>query len=326
MEWDDLKHFLAVARSGSLTEAARNLKTSAATVSRRIASLERELATRLFEHRQTGYQLTESGEAIRIKAEAVEEAVLAVERQAIGRDLHASGKVRVATTEDLAAFVIAPHLAEFRRDYPDISLEIVTRLDYASLTRRDADIAFRAVRPQQGDLIVRRVGVVDFGLYAARSYAERRGLEPGLSNLSEMEIVTWTEEWAHLRGGPWFAQHAPGATVALAANSTRVHQAACKAGIGVAILACIAADPDPDLVCLLPPERVLSVEIWSVVHRDLSRTARIRAVMDFLAELGPTMGRQAVTVSDPAGRSGSTYPSACRPSSAPRRRTGRPAR
>jgi DNA-binding transcriptional LysR family regulator len=106
------------------------------------------------------------------------------------------------------------------------------------------------------------------------------------------EIITWPEEWAHLRGGPWFAEHAPKSTVAVAANSMRVHQAACCAGVGVALLMCIAADPDPDLVCLLPPERVLSAEIWLIVHRDLSRTARVRAVMDFLAGLGPTMRRR----------------------------------
>lgn len=294
MQWDDLKHFLAVARTGSLTEAARNLKTSAATVSRRIASLERELGARLFDRRKTGYELTEGGDAIRANAETVEDAVFAVERQAMGCDPHATGKVRVATTEDLAAFVIAPHLAKFRRDHPAIALEITTRLDFANLSRRDADIAFRAARPQQGDLLIRRVGLIEFGLYAARSYAEARDLRPGLTNLSGVEIITWTEELAHLRGGPWFADHARGATVALAANSTRVHQAACKAGIGVAILACIAADPDPDLVCLLPPERVLSVEIWLVVHRDLARRARVRAVMDFLNELGCGMGRRRV--------------------------------
>ncbi len=92
MEWDDLKHFLAVARSGSLVKAARALKTSAATVGRRIAELERRLGARLFERKQTGYLLTESGEAIRLKAEEVEEAVLAVEREALGRDLRPSGQ------------------------------------------------------------------------------------------------------------------------------------------------------------------------------------------------------------------------------------------
>src|ERR1700730_3301554 len=92
MEWDDLKHFLAVARSGSLTDAARALNTSAATVGRRIAALESKLGARLLDRKQTGYTLTESGEAIRLRAEEVEEAVLSVERAALGRDLRATGQ------------------------------------------------------------------------------------------------------------------------------------------------------------------------------------------------------------------------------------------
>ena len=91
MEWDDFKYFLAVARGGSLTAAARALKTSAATVGRRVLALEARLGARLFDRGQTGYALTESGEAIRVKAEEIEEAVLSAEREAFGRDLRASG-------------------------------------------------------------------------------------------------------------------------------------------------------------------------------------------------------------------------------------------
>ena len=291
MEWNDLKHFLAVARSGSLTEAARTLKTSAATVSRRIAALEGKLGARLFDRKQSGYTLTESGEAILLKAEEVEEAVLSVEREALGRDLRATGKVRVAATDDIGTHVIAPKLADFRRCYPGISLEIVARMDLVNLTRREADIALRGMRPAQGDFVIRRAGSWHFGLYAAKTYAEAHDLKPGLSDLSRAEIITWTEEWAHLRGGSWFAEHARGAPVVLASDSRRVHQAACKAGIGVAILPCAVADLEPDLICLLPPERVLSIELWLVVHRDLVRTARVRAVMDFLSEAAAKCGR-----------------------------------
>ena len=291
MEWDDLKHFLAVARFGSLSDAARTLKTSAATVGRRVATLESRLGARLFDRKQTGYTLTESGEAIRLRAEEVEEAVLSVERAALGRDLRATGKVRVAATADIAMHVIAPHLAEFRRCFPGISLEVVASPDVVNLTRRDADIALRGVRPTQGGLVIRRAGSWDCGLYAAKTYAEAHDLKPGLSDLSKAEIITWTEETAHLRGGPWFAEHARGSAVAFASNSRRVQHAACKAGIGVAILPCALADREPDLVCLLPPERVLSVKLWLVVHRDLLRTARVRAVMDFLADLNPKEGR-----------------------------------
>ncbi len=283
MEWNDLKHFLAVARSGSLTDAARTLKTSAATVGRRITALESELGARLFDRTPGGYTLTESGEAVRRKADDVEEAILAVEREAVGRDLRATGKVRVSATDDIGTYVIAPHLADFRRCYPGIELEIVARMDLVNLSRREADLAIRGMRPSQGDFVIRRAGAWHFGLYAAKAYAAAHDLQPGLDDLSDADIITWTEEWAHLRGGPWFAEHARGARVALASDSRRVHQAACKAGIGLAILPCAVADRDPDLVCLLPPQRVLSIDLWLVVHRDLVRTARVRAVMDFLA-------------------------------------------
>ena len=98
-----------------------------------------------------------------------------------------------------------------------------------------------------------------------------------LEDFSQIEVISWTEEWAHLRGGAWFANHAPKAPIALAANSTRLHHAACRAGVGVTILPCFAGEADCELICLVPPERVLSIDLWLVVHRDLSRTARVRA-------------------------------------------------
>jgi DNA-binding transcriptional LysR family regulator len=340
MEWDDLKHFLAVARAGSLRDAARALKSSAATVGRRIAALEARLGARLFDRQQTGYRLTESGEAIRLKAEQVEEAVLSVEREAIGRDLRATGKVRITTTDDIGSLVIGPNLGQFRRSFPGISLEIVRIPEVINLAKREADIALRTVRPTHGDVIMRQVGWWNLGLYAASGYAAAHDLKPGVNDFSKVDIISWNEEVAHWRGGPWFAEHARGSAVVLAANTRRIHHAACKAGVGVAILPCLMADNDPDLVCLLPPVQVISVEMWLVVHRDLIRTARVRAVMDFLAEVVPITtamrNERYAGVADgerpsggliaPAGRSGSTYPSAGRPSSAPRSSTGRPGR
>lgn len=282
MEWDDLKHFLAVARTGSLADAARQLKASPATVGRRVAALEAQLGARLFDRKQTGYTLTESGVAIHNKAEEVEEAVLSVEREALGRDLHVSGRVRLATSDEIAANVIVPHFSEFRRCYPRILLEVVARVDLANLSRREADVALRTARPEQHNLFIRRAGWWKCGLYAAKSYAAAHDLEPGvIRDFSNLDIITWTEEFAHYRGGPWFAEHARDATVALQANSRRIHYGACKAGLGLAILPCLTADRDPDLTRLLPPEQVFVAELYLVTHRDLTRTARVRAVIDF---------------------------------------------
>jgi len=292
MEWDDLKHFLAVARSGGLSEAARALKTSASTVSRRIAVLEDKLGVHLFDRKASGCVLTENGKMIRRKAEEVEEAALSVERAALGRDKNAAGTVRIAASDDIAAHVIGPHLGRFRTRFPDISLEIVAQMELANLTRREADVALRGMRPERGNFVIRRAGYWPFGLYAARHYVDARGLKPGLADLSGVEVITWTKEWMHLRGGPWFAEYARGARIALSSDSRRVHQAACKAGLGVAILPCVIADREPDLICLLPPKRVLSLPLWLVVHRDLARTARVRAVMDFMTEAVSKHGRR----------------------------------
>lgn len=286
MEWDDFRHFLAVARLGSLSEAARVLKTSPATVGRRITALEERLSARLFDRGQTGYALTEIGEAIRTKAEDIEEAVLSVEREAFGRDLRATGKVRVATAEDIATFVIAPQLGAFRRSHPGIVLEMVASWDVVSLTRREADIAIRTVRPTQEDVVIRQAGVWNCAMYVSKSYAAERKLKPGGADFREVDLISWTEE-STFHGGDWFDNHARGTPVVFAANSRHIQYAACKAGLGAAILPCLAADNDPNLIRLLPPKRVRSVDLWLVTHQDLIRTARVRAVVDFLAEIMP---------------------------------------
>jgi len=287
MEWDDLRHFLAVARSGSLTRASLDLKVSLATVSRRIASLEKKLGARLFDRKRNGYELTESGEAVRAKAEGIEQSFLSIERQVQGRDRRPSGKVRLSTGDDIAAFVIAPRLGELAIRYPGLSLEIVARFEVANLARREADIGLRTVVPASGDVIVRHVGWWSLGLYAARSYAEAHHLRAGSDDIGKAGIIGWDAEHANLGGGPWFATHAPDAPIVLTANSRLLQLAACKAGLGVAILPCIGADREPDLVRLLGPDQVVSAKLWMVVHRDVVRTARVRAVMEFLRDIAP---------------------------------------
>jgi DNA-binding transcriptional LysR family regulator len=287
MEWDDLKHFLAVSRSGSLTEAARALKTSTSTVARRIDGLEKRLGARLFDRRPSGYTLTESGGAILRKAEEVEQAILSVEREALGRDRRPSGKVRIAASDDIATHVITPGLPALRQRYPEIEIELRAHMDLVNLGRREADIALRGKRPTEGDYIVRKAGWWPFGLYAGKDYAKARGLRLGSRDFTDADIITWTDDYAHVRGGAWFAEQAPNGRLALASDSARVHLAGCRAGMGLAILPCRIADNDPQLTCILPTEDVLAIDLWAVVHRDLVNTARIRAVMDFLVALAP---------------------------------------
>lgn len=291
MNWDDLKYFLEVAQTGSLTKSGGALRSSAATVARRIAALENGLGAQLFDRRQSGYVLTDIGKAMRPTIQEVEDAVLAVERQALGHDLRPSGRVRVATTDDIATLVVAPRIAEFRKRNPDIALEIVARQDVMNLARRDADIALRLARPTHASYLIRKVGQWDLALYAARSYVDANGLKPGLRDLSKVAFITWTDEGFSFVGGPWLRQHAPDSAVVLTASTRRIHYSACKAGIGAAILPCVEADQDHNLVQLLPPSRVSSRPIWLVVHRDLARAPRVRATIDFLSQAAVKAGR-----------------------------------
>jgi DNA-binding transcriptional LysR family regulator len=215
-----------------------------------------------------------------------------MEREVRGQDMRPVGKVRLTTTEDIATTVVGPKLSEFAGRFPDIQLEISSSRELLSLARGEADIAMRTVRPARGGLVIRQAGWWDLGLYAAKPYARKHSLRPPVSDLSGIDIVTWTKEHARLRGGPWFDEHAPNCKVALAASSRRMHLAACRAGMGVAILPCVLADDDQSLIRLLPPERVISTKLWLVVHRDVSRIPRVRSVMNFLAGIGPRRGRQ----------------------------------
>ena len=142
------------------------------------------------------------------------------------------------------------------------------------------------VRPTHGDYVIRQTGVWNCALYVSKPYAHAHKLVADVNEMPEVEVISWTEEH-RFRGGDWFDKHAPNAPVIFAANSRHIHYAACKAGLGAAILPCLTADNDRDLVRLLPPQRVRSVPLWLVAHRDLIRTARVRAVMDFLADIAP---------------------------------------
>ena len=212
--------------------------------------------------------------------------MLSLEREAFGRDLRATGKVRVATAEDIASVIVAPRLMEFRRLHPGIMLEMVSSWDVVNLTRREADVAIRTVRPTQGDYVIRQTGVWNCALYVAKPFAQAHNLVADMNEMPDIDVISWTEEH-RFRGGDWFDKHAQNAPVVFAANSRQIQYAACKAGLGAAILPCLTADNDPDLMRLLPPEQVRSVPLWLVAHRDLLRTARVRAVMDFLADIAP---------------------------------------
>lgn len=276
--WDDLRLFLPVARSGRLTEAAALLRLSISTVARRLAQLERDLGLSLFLRSQNGYALTEDGQRLLRKAEAVETAMFGVNRLADA--VATSGHVRLALPEGFALQIILPRLPAFRAAHPAINLDLVTGPFSLDLMRRESDVALRLVKPTDNDLLLRRLGRMAHGIYAARRLApEQAEALPKLAWPAEMRRLPIAEATA-----AWIAAAGGAAENPLALNSLNALAAAAANGLGTALLPCLVGDAMSDLRRIAGPAGLFSQEIFLVLHRDLRLSPRIRAVADFLAD------------------------------------------
>ncbi|OKL42391.1 LysR family transcriptional regulator [Pseudovibrio exalbescens] len=279
--WDDAKAFLEVARRGQLSAAAHHMGCGIATLSRRLDRLEGALAVKLFQRHQTGYTLTADGEELFDKAEAMEAAALAFQEGA-EQQARVQGRVRLATAENFASHLILPRLADFARRYPHVTLDIVTDIRTANLHRRDADLALRMVKPTRGNVILRRLGTLGYGLYAGGGLVQKLTDPDCSTSCAEMAWVAWGDSYSDLPMAGWcekFFSREP----ALMASSVASHIAAAKAGLGLAVLPHFLAS-GAGLHCV-NSNIELSQPIYLVLHADLAQTPRVRATADFLAFL-----------------------------------------
>jgi DNA-binding transcriptional LysR family regulator len=281
-EWSDFRYFLAIARSGSLSGAARLLQVDQSTVGRRLATLEGAVGTRLFDRTPDGYMLTAAGESVCGDIERLEQGFLAVERRLSGGDARIEGVVRIATTEAFGSAFLVPRLAALRQAHPELSIELLSGIERVDLGRREADIAVRlGAPPKQPNLVVREVGTVSFALYAAPSYLADRKRPTPRGGLRGHAIVGYGGDMAGVPISRWLDEHARGAEVAFRANTIgAVYEAVC-AGLGVGALPCVLGDRS---LTRIGSVDVTSTPIWTVVHEDLIRSARVRAALAFVRD------------------------------------------
>jgi DNA-binding transcriptional LysR family regulator len=283
MDWDDIKYFLAVARSGGLTVASIELDVSPATVSRRIEAFERSLNKTLFIKRQTGYLLTDDGEKVLTSVGAVESAVMKFERQTLqpSEQEPFDGLIRIAASELTAAYLIAPRLNEFFEKFPLLRVELLTGLDQVNLSRRVADIALRMTPPakgEEGEHIAHALGDMNFAPYISARHANN----PDWRNLP---YISWDEARSHYPMSAWIASTYAGAHPLLTSNSLNVQLAAARNDIGLSVLPTFVGDKDPQLVRVVLETPIVSRPLWIVYHRDLRGNKRVGAMRDFLTEI-----------------------------------------
>lgn len=284
MEWDDLRFFLSVARAGGLTEASRRMHTSVSTVSRRIDALEGALAATLFTRHPKGYELTDAGREMLARLEPVESEIALLQKGIGNKDEDLAGTVRLATSIAIANILIVPALPEFRARHPGITLEIATGIGNIGLTKREADLALRLTAPAQGRLAVRRIGRVAHGIYGASAYVREHCPERTMEEIKRCGFVLWDEGFRDIPMARWLDKHLRPSNIALVANDLTTHIAAAKAGAGLAILPSFCAARNRGLECVIPPDKIFHRDLFLVIHDDVRRSARVRAVADFIVD------------------------------------------
>ena len=280
MDWDDIRYFLAVSRSGSIRGAATQLDVNHSTVSRRIAQLEKELGVRLFDKLPTGYLITPAGEEIIHFAHQIEEQTNALERQVYGRDAKLGGALRVTLPEALATHLLMEDFENFTQAYPGINIELVISDEEFTLSKREADVSIRVTNSSPPEhLVGRRILTYAKSIYASKKYLANHDIT---SSPASAHWIGWDDDMPI----PLWIKNSefPTSPIKHQVNHIMVQLSAAKAGLGMSVLPCFIGDPEPLLQRLPGACARPSRDIWLLTHRDLHKTARVRVFTEFMAE------------------------------------------
>jgi DNA-binding transcriptional LysR family regulator len=285
LDWNDVRYFLAVADGGSTLAAGRSLRVSQTTVARRIAAMEEALTLKLFEKRQAGYTLTRAGEELLEHARHIENAATGFCEAAAAQARDTSGTVRITTQEIFAVSLLAPMLRELHEKHPEILIELDDSQDFRDLGQGEADIALRSAYGDIGAGVVgRRLGPDDWTLYCSRDYAATHGVPKTKAQLKKHAFIGGGGPKLWRAYSAWLHDLGLDDRIIMHHASAMGMLSAIRSGLGIAVLPCIIADADPDLVQCIPPKDEHGRAMWLVTHERVRHAPRVRAVIDFLYE------------------------------------------
>ncbi len=279
-DWDDFRLFLAAARAGSFTGAAKRLGVDAATVARRVSRLETALKSTLFVRSAGGLHLTSSGaRLVEVGADA-EGAMAAAE--AVGEMNTVGGVVRISASEGFGSAILAPALPDLRRQRPGLRIELAASAGFLSPGRREVDMAVTLNAPTDARLKVEPLTPYDLALYASPQYLAQRGAPSALSDLHAHELVGYVDDLIYAPELKYLDEIAPGLRPTLASSSIRAQREMIRCGGGIGVLPAFLSH---GLTRVLPDHVKLTRRFWISAHQDIASAARLRAVRTWLFAL-----------------------------------------
>ncbi|MCK3775809.1 LysR family transcriptional regulator [Ensifer sesbaniae] len=284
MNWDDVRMFLAVARTGQILAASKRLGVNHATLSRRVTALEETLKTRLLVRRPNGCELTAEGEIFLTAAERMETEMLAAQSQ-IGRiDTAIAGTVRIGAPDGFGVSFLAPRLGRLTARYPELKLQLVPVPRSFSLSQREADIAITIERPEQGRLVSSKLTDYTLGLYASSAYLEKHGTPRTIDDLREHRRIGYVEDLIFTPSLNFSAEIMRSWDASFEISSATGQTEAVRSSAGIGILHNYIARHTPELKRVLP-ETTIRRAYWTTYHESARDLVRVRTVVAFLQEL-----------------------------------------
>ncbi len=285
MDWENLRYFLELARTGTLAAAARRTGVEHTTVARRIQALEKQMGESLFAREAGGHRLTEAGRHLLPAVEAMETAVLGVER-ARPSGIGPVGLVRVGATEGFGTQVLAPHLARLTLQYPHLSVDLLALPRMLHLSRREADIVISLERPTRGAVIVSKLADYTLHLYGQREYLARHPPVSRREDLRHHAFVSYVDDLLFTKELQFLDQLVPPERFAFRSTSVTAQYEAVRAGAGLAVLPAFLADRDPLLTRVLEGDARFTRTFWMSMPAEAKYQARTQAVWGFLKDVG----------------------------------------
>jgi DNA-binding transcriptional LysR family regulator len=284
-DWNQARAFLVTAEEGSLSAAARALGLTQPTLSRQVAALEQSLGVQLFDRVKAGLTLTPIGLELLAHVRKMGEAANGLNLSATGLSSILEGNVCISASESMAYFTLPPIIQQIRKTYPGIHIELEVSNDTRDLNRREADIAIRAYRPTQPDLIIKKLKDYEGRLYANCEYWRHLTDKYGQQALSHADYIGFsnTFEYAEILQQKLNIEVAQSQISIVTANHL-VHWQLVKQGLGIGVMTTNVGDNEPAVVAVQPDMPAITGEMWLVTHQELRTSLRIRKVFDIVAE------------------------------------------
>ena len=284
VDWDLVRSFLVVARTGSLSAAARDLGESQPTLSRDIQAIESATKLNLFQRTTQGLKLTEAGQNLVEAASKMDEAADLFQRQVSGMSADLEGDVRISVNEIVGIYLLPPAIAAFRRQNPGVHVEIVITNEASSISKREADIALRMFKPTQPDLVAKRLPDLEIGFYATQEYINDYGHPQSMDELINHSIIGFDESMEFIESAADFGFHLVRDNFALRTDHMLAQINLGRAGAGIVGTHVELANQWPELIRLMDWVPLPDLEFWIVCHSDTQFNSRIRAMQQFLTD------------------------------------------